>query len=77
MDTSSFHIDTGSLFASIIWGGLGFGFFIYGKKQQSPPALIGGIALMAITYLISDSALWMSLAAIGILAGIYFWSRQG
>jgi hypothetical protein len=76
MDLSNFHLDSGVLLASVIWGGLGFGIFIFGKKQRSAPALFGGIALMAITYVISDSALWMSLAAIGILIGIYFWSRQ-
>jgi hypothetical protein len=74
--SSSFHLDTGALLASVIWGGLGFGFFVYGKKQHSAPPLFGGIALMGITYFISDSALWMSLAAVGILVGIYFWSRQ-
>ena len=68
--------DAGVLLASVIWGGLGFGFFVYGKKQRSAPALFGGIALMGITYVISDSALWMSLAAAGILIGIYYWSRQ-
>jgi hypothetical protein len=76
MDTSSFHFDTGVIFASIIWGGLGAGFFIYGKKQHSAGPLFGGIALVAISYLISDSAMWMSLAGIGILAGMYFWSRR-
>jgi hypothetical protein len=77
MDTSTFHFDTGALFASIIWGGLGFGIFIYGKKQQSAPPLCGGIAMMAVTYVLGDSALWMSLASLGIIAGIYFWSKRG
>jgi hypothetical protein len=59
----------------LMWGALGSGFFIYGKKQKSAPALWGGIALMGISYFIT-SPLWMSVAAVGIVGGIWFWSRQ-
>jgi hypothetical protein len=38
---------------------------------------LGGIALMGISYLIANSAVWMSLAGVGILLGIYLWSRRG
>ena len=65
----------GTLFASLIWGSIGVGFCIYGKKQGSAPALVGGVALVAISYLIW-SALWMSVTACAILAGIWFWSRH-
>jgi hypothetical protein len=30
------------LFASLVWGSVGVGYFIYGKKQQSLPAMVGG-----------------------------------
>jgi hypothetical protein len=70
-------IDTSALLASIFWGGLGLGFFVFGKKQRSAPPLFGGIALMGISYFIANSALWMSLAGVGILLGIYLWSRRG
>jgi hypothetical protein len=59
----------------VLWSGVGAGFWIYGKKQRSAPPLFGGVVLIAISWLIS-SAFWMSLAAIGIIAGIYYWSRQ-
>ena len=49
---------------------------IYGKKQQSAPALIGGIAMVAVSYLVADP-LWMSVASAAIIAAVYFWSRQG
>jgi hypothetical protein len=62
------------LIAALIWGAVGLGFFIYGKKQRSFPPLLGGLALMGITYFIG-SALWMSVAAVAIIAGIWFWSR--
>ena len=63
MDISS------TLFASLIWGSIGLGFAIYGKKQRATAPLVGGILLMGISYLIS-SALTMSLAGIGLVAGI-------
>jgi hypothetical protein len=31
---------------------------------------------MGISYFLADSAVWMSLAGVGLLIGIYFWSRQ-
>ena len=75
-DISSLHLNAGGLIASVFWGGIGVGFFIYGKKQRSAPALMGGIALIGISYFLADSAVWMSLAGLGILAGIYYWSRH-
>jgi len=75
-DLSSFRLDAGRLIASVFWGGIGLGFFVYGKKQRSAPALVGGVALLGISYLLADSAVWMSLAGVGILIGVYFWSRH-
>ena len=75
-DFSSFHLDAGGLIASLLWGGLGLGFFVYGKKQRSAPPLFGGIALIGISYFLADSAVWMSVAGAGILVGIYYWSRH-
>ena len=70
-----FPLDAGYLIASMLWSAIGAGFWIYGKKQRSGPPLFGGIAIFAISWLIT-SALWMSVAAIGIIGGIYYWSRQ-
>jgi hypothetical protein len=36
--------------------------------------MVGGVALIVVSCLIS-SAFWMSVAAIGIIVGIYYWSR--
>lgn len=65
-----------SLVASLIWGSVGVGFFIYGKKQQSLAPLFGGLLLIGVSYFI-ESALYMSLAAIAILAGIWWLKKQG
>jgi hypothetical protein len=64
------------LFASLVWGSIGVGYFIYGKKQSSWPPLVGGIAMIAVSYLIG-SALLMSLISIGLMAAVYFLLRQG
>jgi hypothetical protein len=72
--SSPFSFSSATLIASLIWGAIGAGFSIYGKKQRVAPAWFGGIALIGISYFIS-SAIWMSVAAVGIIAGIWFWSR--
>ena len=64
------------LFASLIWGSLGFGYFIYGKKQSSWPPMVGGVLMMAASYLVS-SALLMSLICVGLVVLVYFLLRQG
>jgi hypothetical protein len=70
-----FKLDEGYLIASMLWSAVGGGFWIYGKKQRSAPALYGGIVMIAVSWLIT-SALWMSLSCIGIMAGIYYWARM-
>jgi hypothetical protein len=71
----SLHLETGTLFASLIWGTIGVGFFIFGKKQGSAGPLLGGAVLVALSYLVT-SVLWMSVASIAVIAGIYFWSKH-
>jgi len=34
--------NTSFLFASLVWGAIGAGYFIYGKKQRSFVPMIGG-----------------------------------
>ena len=63
--------------ASLIWGAIGLGFFIYGKRQQAMIPLFGGLLLIAISYFI-ESALYMSLAGAALLVGMYYClKRQG
>lgn len=64
------------LFASLLWGSVGFGYFVYGKKQTSWVAMIGGVLMMACSYLVS-SALLMSLVCLGLGVAVYFMMKQG
>jgi hypothetical protein len=61
--------NSNTIVASLIWGSIGTGFFIFGWKQKSPVPLFGGVALIAISYFIS-SALWMSVVAVLLIAAI-------
>ena len=64
------------ILASLIWGSIGMGFAIYGKRQRATAPLVGGIALVAISYFIS-SALLMSLVGVALVAGIVWRQRRG
>ncbi len=64
------------LFASLVWGSIGVGYFIYGKKQQSLPAMIGGILMIVVSYFVG-SALGMSLISILLIVAVYLLIKQG
>ena len=65
-----------SLFASLLWGSIGVGYFIYGKKQQAFSAMGGGILMMVGSYFIS-SALLMSVVSLGIVGVVYWLAKRG
>jgi hypothetical protein len=62
--------NSNTLFVSLIWGSIGLGMAIYGKKQGSLVPLFGGIALMAVSYVVS-SPLFMSLISLAVIGGIF------
>jgi hypothetical protein len=68
--------DPSFLFASLIWGSIGVGYFIYGKKQQSFIPMIGGILMIVVSYFVS-SALLMSLICILLIVAVYALLRRG
>jgi len=63
------------MFASVIWGAIGSGFFIYGWKQKAMIPLFGGVALVAGSYFFANSALGMSLFSIATIIAI-FWLKR-
>ena len=56
-------MNTSLLFWGLLFGSVGFGFFIYGKKQKAFVPLVCGLVLMVIPYFISNIIL---LVAIGV-----------
>jgi hypothetical protein len=50
-----FEMDsTAVLLWGLLFGSIGFGFFIYGKKQKAVVPLIAGIALCVVPYFIAN-----------------------
>lgn len=49
-------MDASTLFLGLIFGSVGAGYFIYGKRQQRIMALVSGIILCAIPYVVSSVA---------------------
>jgi hypothetical protein len=57
----------------LLFGSIGFGFFLYGKKQKAVVPLITGIALCVVPYFIADV---YALVIVGvILMAIPFFVR--
>ncbi|HLH55051.1 MAG TPA: hypothetical protein VKY92_15690 [Verrucomicrobiae bacterium] len=68
--------DASFLFASLVWGSVGFGYFIFGKKQASWPAMVGGVVMMGASYVVG-SALLLSLLCVAAIAAVYFLIKRG
>ena len=64
------------IFASLLWGSIGFGYFIYGKKQSSWVPMVGGIVMIAASYF-AGTALVMSVISIAIIGAVWFLLKEG
>jgi len=62
---------TSTLMWGIIFGSIGLGFFVYGKKQKAVLPLISGIGLIVVPYFISNIYL-LVLSGIVLIALPYF-----
>ena len=67
--------DTPFLYASLLWGTVGGGCILYGKKQGAAPALIAGFALLLASLI--PSVLLMSAVSLLLLAGMVWGMRRG
>ncbi len=63
--------DTSVLVWGTLFGGIGIGFFIYGKKQKNPVAYFTGISLFVIPYFITDT-LFLIAACVAVIALPFF-----
>jgi hypothetical protein len=70
------NFDSSFLFASLLWGSIGIGYWIYGKKQREMMPMIGGAAMIAISYLVS-SWLLMSLLGLALVVAVYLLVKRG
>lgn len=68
--------EPGFLFASLIWGSIGVGYCIYGKRQQSAVPLIGGVLMVLTSYFASSTEV-MSVCSVGLIAAVHLLLRRG
>ncbi len=57
-------MNTATLLWGLLFGSIGMGFFIYGKRQQAAVPLLCGLALMVFPYFVTNA---VALVAIGIV----------
>ena len=57
-------MNTTNIFASVIFGSIGFAAFLYGKKQSSFKALVIGMILMVYPYFVPNL---IALYAVGVV----------
>jgi hypothetical protein len=62
---------TSSLLFAMLFGSIGFGYFIYGKKQQRFAALLAGLALIIFPYFVSNTYA-LVVAGLGLMAVPFF-----
>ncbi len=68
--------DVNFLYASLLWGTVGAGFCLYGKKQAATVPLAGGLVMVALSYFV-PSALLMSLLGVALIGGMVWLMRRG
>ncbi len=59
------------IFWSILFGLVGSAYFVYGKKQKRLAPLFSGVALMAYTFMVSNTYA-IFLVGVGLMAVPYF-----
>ena len=64
-------MDTSALLWGLLFGSIGLGFFIYGRRQKTVVPLVCGIALMIFPYFVSNTVLLVALGLV-LIAVPYF-----
>jgi len=60
-----------TLFLGMVFGSIGLGFAIYGKKQQATVPLLCGLALMVFPYFVDDPIV-VAATGVTVIAIPYF-----
>ena len=64
------NLDPTWLFLSLIPSGIGFVLFVYGKKQERLPLMLGGIVFSVYPYFTSSI---LALVGVGVVLGAALW----
>jgi hypothetical protein len=57
-------VDSSTLFIGLFTGTVGFGYFMYGKKQSRVVPMISGAVLMVVPYLIGSNLLLVGVTVL-------------
>jgi predicted membrane protein len=60
-------VATSTLLWGLLFGSIGVGFSLYGKKQRAPVPLVCGLALMFFPYFVSNTFALVAIGAVLIL----------
>jgi hypothetical protein len=66
-------MSTASILWSVLFGAIGIGYFIYGKRQRVIVPLISGLALMFFPYFISNT--WALVLVGAMLTAVPYFIR--
>jgi hypothetical protein len=69
--TGEVTLNASTLLWGMLFGSIGFGFFLYGKKQRAIVPLVCGLALMAFPYFVSGTLLLIAIG-VALMAIPYF-----
>lgn len=64
--------DLAATLLSVVFGGVGFVAFRYGRKMQRMPPLVLGMALMLYPLLVSG-LVWTAAVGLGLTSGLWLW----
>ncbi|MEO8747013.1 MAG: hypothetical protein ABI379_05090 [Rhodanobacter sp.] len=64
-------MDPATLWWGFLFGSIGLGFFVYGRKQRAIVPLVCGVALMVFPYFVSGVA-WLLIIGVALMAIPYF-----
>lgn len=64
-------MDTSTLLWGLLFGSIGLGFFVYGRRQKMVVPLLTGVVLMILPYFVSNTILLVMLG-VGLVAIPYF-----
>jgi len=65
-------MSTSALLLSLLFGAIGSGYFLYGRKQQAVVPLLCGLVLIVMPYFIPNTAL-LVVAGVAVSAIPYFY----
>jgi len=66
-------VETSSLMWGLVFGSIGLGYFVYGKRQKSAVPMVCGIGLMLFPYVVSNPIMLVIIGA--LLAALPYFIR--